>query len=209
MQCDDFEVRLFELLDARQDPCRDAGLLKHASQCAECEQILSSWFVVAEEIDFQPAVFQSLDASPSPVVSSSSAIRYAPMGDKNRRLVRWNGPLAGVAMAAVWLLAAFWQQPPHEVAPVQISSVAEVAPAAIDLTEIQQRVQQPQWWGSVVVAAWQPVDPLAKGIQPLTDSLHTALQLFAPRSGERRESLPTPPSDDASAGRFDFFLCLA
>jgi hypothetical protein len=209
MQCDDFETRLFELLDARQDPCRDTAVLKHASQCAECERSLAGWCAVAREIDSRPLVYQSLPASSSRPVNSTEVITHAPVAVRNGWLGHWNGPLAGVAMAAVWLLAAFWQQPPHEIAPVQISSVAEVAPSAIDLTEIQQRVQQPQWWGSVVVAAWQPVDPLAKGFRPLADSLHTALQLFAPRNMERRENLPTPPSDDASAGSFDFYFCLA
>ncbi len=43
MQCDEFEARLQNLLDARQLPERDLSLQQHARQCPNCQIQLTSW----------------------------------------------------------------------------------------------------------------------------------------------------------------------
>lgn len=195
MQCENFEQRMHWLLDQRMDLATDEQLQEHAAECLSCSRMMHEWTTVALEIKSR-------------------------VGQRSRRGQRpkwavWNSSLAGVGIAAIWLVAAFWQQPPNEVpvsGPVvavpKVAGIASHQAVGIDLTEFQARLKEPQWWGEVVASAWRPVDPVAKGMRPLADSLQTALEMFAPRKGSSQQP-STPSNDDASAGRYDFYLALA
>jgi hypothetical protein len=59
MRCDEFEVRLNEVLDQRREPGSDVGLAQHMRQCGECRSLANSY----------QAVLQGLRCSmPLPVV---------------------------------------------------------------------------------------------------------------------------------------------
>jgi len=60
----------------------------------------------------------------------------------------------------------------------------------LDIQQIRLTVGEPEWWGSMMVSALRPVDPLTESIRPLTDSLQTALELLTPRSGRTEKRAP-------------------
>jgi hypothetical protein len=183
------------LLDERMDLAADKLLQGHANECLSCSRMMQQWTTVALEIDSRAA--------------------RRPQRVQRPKWAMWNSSLAGVGIAAVWLVAAFWHQPPNG-APVsdglaaapKVAGIANHQNVEIDLAEFQARLKEPQWWGEVVASAWRPVDPVAKGMRPLADSLQTALEMFAPRKGSAEQS-NAPSNDDASAGRYDFYLALA
>lgn len=72
-------------------------------------------------------------------------------------------------------------------------------PTPLDIQRIHLAVSEPEWWGSLMVSALEPVDPITETIRPLTDSLQTALELLTPRSGSQNENSTPAQPDDASA----------
>ena len=58
MQCEEFETRLNELLDARSGPERDAPLAAHAETCGSCRALLAAERIMLErfQADLRPAV---------------------------------------------------------------------------------------------------------------------------------------------------------
>ncbi len=79
----------------------------------------------------------------------------------------------------------------------------------IDFNRISANVSTPHWWGSMVVAAWKPVDPLTTSIRPLTDSFQTALQLLTPRSTPATSTSPPAVPEDASVDHKRFLASIA
>lgn len=231
MRCDDFSQRFHEVLDARQSPWDDSDMRDHAIECRECEEMLVTWgeletcMLITSKADVSEKAAEraptiSLATSPTPhrsfktqVGETISAMRYS--------------YLAGIAMAAslVFLMlypgqtqtqpsppvAQRTQTPTARTVNTTADSVQLIAwdGYTLDLHRISEQVRQPSWWGSVVIAAWKPVDPLTEGIRPLTESIESALRLLDPRMHLRTPAANVKASEDISAGKPELLAQLA
>lgn len=188
MQCDEFDRRFNELLDLRQDPADDSQLAAHAGHCPQCEIALEDWLRIGR-------AFAPSGQAPSGQAPSGPLAR-SPAGASER--LHWSGAALAATLAAsllggVWFAGRNVESKP----PIVAESAAPVA--ALDFQQIGSQVAQPAWWGSVVRAAWEPVDPLAEGFRPLTNSLQTAFELLTPRAGAST-TVPSALPEDANVG---------
>jgi hypothetical protein len=202
MQCDDFLGRWHDLLDQRRDPAADDALRDHARQCDSCGAWLDDWATLAPGLG---------DAAPT---------IKAPHFRARRSTARWSSLAVAAAavwlLVATWPASPAPERVPSPqvamsrlpTAPGPPATTAEPRPAELqpsvpgptsatasppqqlDLQRIRLTVGEPDWWGSVMVSALRPVDPLAESIRPLTDSLQTALELLTPRSGAGAKAGP-------------------
>ena len=109
MRCDEFRVRLDQLLDKRLDPERDWMLTSHANDCEACESELSGQQLLCEAIDLfdPPALSDSFANEVSAVV-----LRERQSFRRKKSRVFW---FAGIAVAASLLVGffaldfAFWR----------------------------------------------------------------------------------------------------
>lgn len=101
MRCDEFRVRLDQLLDKRLDPERDWMLTSHANDCESCERELSGQQLLCEAIDLfdPPALPDSFADEVTAVVLRERQSTHR----KNSR-VFW---FAGIAVAASLLVGFF------------------------------------------------------------------------------------------------------
>lgn len=231
MRCDDFSQRFHEVIDSRQSPWDDSVLRDHAIECRQCEEMLVTWGelenhllilsnagVSEKAVERAPTI--SLATSPTPprsfktqAAETLSSMRYS----------YW----AGIAMAASLVFLMLYPgrtqtQPSPPVAQNTQSPIVRAVNAntdsvqliawdgyTLDLHRISEQVRQPSWWGSVVIAAWKPVDPLAEGIRPLTESIESTLRLLDPRMHLRTPASNAKASEDISAGKPELLAQLA
>lgn len=268
MQCSEFENRLNDLLDQRLDPASDHALARHAGHCARCEQDLSGWLSLAQQLprlelsrphEQNPLSEQPVLAASNPA-KNAGHLEVSPAGrSRQRRRDRQTTQpphrpallTAIVSAAAIWCGLMLWpghsgegtrletsllttsELPTTELASSflglrgttvahvsqksSVGSAAETPPYPVpatlvqplDFDRISANVSTPHWWGSMVVAAWKPVDPLTTSIRPLTDSFQTALQLLTPRSTPATSTPPPAVPEDASVDHNRFLASIA
>ena len=97
MRCEEFEIRLDELIDSRTRPSADTALVAHASQCASCERLLRDYESLLDGVAHMP--MPSVPAGlPLRVVADWRAV---PRTRAPRRRA-----FAALALAATLLVAA-------------------------------------------------------------------------------------------------------
>ncbi|WP_164102916.1 hypothetical protein [Candidatus Laterigemmans baculatus] len=209
MRCERFDQRFHELLDLRQEPAGDPQLLEHAAECHRCQRTLEDWLRV-EDFFAEPRLESSSGSpnrTPSPPTSAAS-FPAANSPAANSPAASWR-PAALAATLAASLLGGVWfaggdrDRQPAAVAGQATPAAPSATPQLASIEQLGSRVAQPEWWGSVVRAAWEPVDPLAEGFRPLTNSLQTALELLTPRAGGAAipgSGVPSPLPEDANVG---------
>lgn len=231
MRCDEFSQRFHEVLDSRQSPWDDSDLRDHAIDCCECEEMLVTW----GELENHLHIFGDVgfdQKAPARVPTISLATSPAPTASFTTRVVETFSSVrhsywAGIAMVAslVFLMLYPGQTQTQPSPPVAQKVQSNPVPAVnastdsvqliawdgytLDLHRISEQVRQPSWWGSVVVAAWKPVDPLTEGIRPLTESIESALRLLDPRMHLRAPAADMKASEDISAGKPELLAQLA
>ena len=227
MRCDDFSQRFHEALDSRQSPWNDADLRDHAIECRECEEMLVVWEQVQNCLvmpGHQESPPEAVERTPtislvtSPATYPNFSVRLSDAFSFARQSL-WVGVVMAVSLIFLMLYPGQSQAPPSK--PVAQKAHTSVAPTAkvagesvqliawdgytLDFDQIREQVQKPDWWGSMVVAAWRPVDPLTKGIRPLTESIESALRLLDPRMHLRNDAVQTQAPEDISAGKPELF----
>ncbi|XZE54631.1 anti-sigma factor family protein [Planctomycetaceae bacterium SH139] len=267
MQCSEFENRLNELLDQRLDPASDQALARHAGHCGRCEQDLSGWLTLAQQLPSlelsRPHEQNPLSKQPvlaaNNLAKNAGHVEVSPAGrSRQRRRDRQTTQpphrpallTAIVSAAAVWCGVMLWPghsgegtrletslltaselpttelagnfMGPREATVAHVSQKKLMDPAdgttypvqaalvrTIDFDRISANVSTPHWWGSMMVAAWKPVDPLTTSIRPLTESFQTALQLLTPRSTPATSTPPSAAPEDAAVDRKRFLASIA
>lgn len=114
MRCDEFRVRLDQLLDKRLDPERDWMLTSHANDCEACESELTGQQLLCEAIDLfdPPALSDSFADEVTAVV-----LRERQSARRKNSRVFW---FAGIAVAASLLVGFFalnfasWRDNPQD-----------------------------------------------------------------------------------------------
>ena len=185
MRCDEFADRMNHVLDLRQDAAADGKLLSHASRCGACRGSLGQW------ADIQANMFSSQAADDRPTFIVS---RNVP------RVVQVGGPWLAIAAAVAWFFLSF-NQPVKEVqqglgAIAVVEASSEIAAAEFDFQLLGRQVREPGWWGGIAVAPLKPVEQIATGIRPVTNSFQSAINILTPRSA--------PPADQTRDEASDF-----
>ena len=128
MQCDEFEIRVQDILDERGKPEQDALLREHAGNCAQCRNLLSSFAAAIEGLELcaVPSVSRDLSARVLAELQRPQVLRIPA---RRRRLML-------ATAAAVLLLAAplaWWathrSSPSVQIAHEPPAAVAPVVPA--------------------------------------------------------------------------------
>ncbi len=97
MRCEEFEIRLDELIDSRTRPSADAALVAHASQCANCERLLRDY----------ESLLDGVVNMPMPSVPAGLPLRVvADWRSVPRKHVPRRRAIAALALAATLLVAA-------------------------------------------------------------------------------------------------------
>lgn len=115
MRCDQFEIRLNDVLDRRDDPRRDAPLIAHAADCRECRNMAAAYEVLTDG-----------------VAELSDSVELAPVELPRGRGPAWIAvvaPLLATAAAALFLLRPATEQSSVSTAPVRVAAVAPVVAA--------------------------------------------------------------------------------
>lgn len=114
MRCDEFRVRLEQLLDKRLDPERDWMLTSHANDCEACERELSGQQLLCEAIElFDPPELSDSFADEVTAV----VLRERHSARRKNSRVFW---FAGLAVAASLLFSLFaldlasWRDNPQD-----------------------------------------------------------------------------------------------
>lgn len=194
MLCQEFEIRLQEILDRREAPERDSSLHAHADSCRHCSGILRA----------QRQLFQAFPPH-SKTLSTSARNRPHPRHRlaSQRSFSAWTTAV----IAAVLLLA---------VGALPWVRQGINGPVSLDRARSAVVVRTPDWPGQQMAlsdasfAAWQNVqqalrrdpssaaDPsqesISSGLQPLTNSLQETF-------GGLRHLIPTPPEDSKEPTR--------
>jgi len=99
MNCEQFESRFNDLLDARQPPHADAPLQEHLRGCSDCRTLAAA----------QEAVFESIAAWPPLEPSAGLTERVLAEVQSVRSARRWmNVKIAALAATAAAILIACW-----------------------------------------------------------------------------------------------------
>lgn len=227
MQCDDFLSRWHDHLDDRTDPAADTTLMEHAESCPDCKAWLHDWERLAGQFQSPAAHTQTLSTAARLNTPATQSTNRPRANRSQHTASRWQFAMLGTAAAALFAIAALPTGRPtsgdsrlarhtpaisaqhlshrataesSETRSTEMKAAGIVTlPTPLDIQRIHLAVSQPDWWGSLMVSALEPVDPITETIRPLTDSLQTALELLTPRSGSVDQN-PTPTQpEDASA----------
>ena len=191
MRCREFNTRLQQALDARQEPSDDALLQKHALDCAACRELLELQAALLDALTLHPSVDvrdptsfaeRVLLAVEPPGVVPASAKR------SQRRLI---GAaccaavllLIGLPMLVQHYLAPSVSEPPlvalpSSQPPVGVDVRAAAEPPNVQLAPDSGRfdnLQLRNLWERINPRAAEPVDRLAGGLRPLANSFHVAI----------------------------------
>src|SRR5262245_32036158 len=100
MRCDNFEIRLNEVLDQRGSPSEDRELRAHAQSCATCRDLLIG----------QQLVFTGLDMADPPAMSSGftgkvlARLATADVSESGAAgIIAPAAPLIGMHLATWWI----------------------------------------------------------------------------------------------------------
>jgi hypothetical protein len=198
MRCNEFSDRLNQVLDNRGNPVVDPMLCGHAHHCAPCRQTLGNWGNI-ERVLLADGHGNGGYADHADETLPLAVRRIDRVGGRRRMASRavW----ITTAAAACWIgLASFWK-PVGEPRPLSASSASGPVMIPLDLHRISRCVREPEWWGAMAAAGLKPVEPLASGFRPLTNSFQSALQILTPHS-EVPDNFPTEePIGDVSKNR--------
>lgn len=199
MHCEQFSEYLNDLVDQRKDPSLDPTICTHAEQCPACANLLATWQQIDDTV---LDVLFSVPATGNRCVSSPASIEdtFASITPGKQRIAAW----AVLATAVCWMLLSSnpvnhelrESSPKADVPEILLTSSAP----ELQLREMNLRMGEPQWWGELAGATLRPVQPIADGIRPLTNSFQSAIQILTPRPTQRPTDHPNPP-DDFSAQR--------
>lgn len=189
MQCTDFESRLHEVLDRRQDPSLDKKLISHTRTCEECGQYLAS----------QQALFLSLAGSSVERVSVPSAQAAA----LRPTVVTPALVLAGILLIGLFVTAAFQGDTSHQ--PIQTAANVAGSPAnklpSDESVSTRRKLLLPRslptvqqlWNEATAQTASIPIsEPVACGLRPVANSVSSAWNVLR-NSMPRVRATPTSP----------------
>ena len=191
MRCREFNTRLQQVLDARQEPSDDALLQKHARDCAACRELLELQAVLLDALHLHPTA----DVRDPANFADRVLLAVAPPG-----VVPVNGKsgrrrlLGAACCAAVLLLlglptlvqrslAPSVSEPPVADLPsspptgdLEVREIAE--PPSLQLSPVSGHFDDLQlryWWEQINPRAVAPMDRLTGGLRPLANSFHVAI----------------------------------
>ena len=212
MKCGEFETRIQSVLDCRESLGDDQTLREHADQCADCAAVLDAYNAMLDAVeihetpelddDFGQRVVQLTFA---PQAAGSANSRYA-----TRAMVVALASIAALIMISV--LPRLWIS--HDPAPspggptgtLQLTGPGTPSEPSTTTEDPEQIVaSDPDWrslWSQlssrIASEDLQPIETLAEGIRPITNSLTTAvdgLRTTFPVGGVS----PPPKSSEDSA----------
>lgn len=195
MQCIEFESRLHDVLDHREDPGLDNELAVHAQACEKCGQYLAS----------QQALFLSLSGSSIGKVPVSSA-QPATSLPGFWLVVNPAITLAAILLMGLLVTVAF-QDPSHQPghqpgqAAVKVALPAKTVPSH-ELVATQPNWALPQslpnvqqWWNEATAQSGGiPIsEPVSCGLRPVANSVSSAWNVLR-SSLPRVRATPTTPT---------------
>jgi hypothetical protein len=221
MQCDEFELKLHELLDERRAPASDAPLVDHALKCAECGELLSSYETLLDGLELLPRAETPEYLAQRVLAEVVPRVHLAgnPPGGKGhptRGRFRLSPPTVASAIAASLLIVVgvtLYNMPPSadppapdSTAPVAVPKhdtkagktepvIADrgepIAPEEDLVASTARRVTK--LWQESNVGSDPPewLDPMARPLIPVKDSVSAAFTAI-------RKTLPPPPVPGAA-----------
>lgn len=223
MNCDQFELRMQQLLDDRIDVGSDAPLREHADQCPDCARQLTTW------ISIDSVLSRSVDAD-SVVIGRRK---------KNAHTAQRPVRVTLLATAALLLVAVTIGRPTNSTPRVPLADVAmnrlvtddtnagepgtipAGLPAGADTplrgtaSSEQSASEDPlklaavwtptQWWMSVAEDDWvtetmPAVDSMREGVAPIGRSMRRAMTILMTKARPTMGITPDPASELNSNG---------
>lgn len=222
MNCEQFQDRLDDCLDLRQDPTDDRHLNDHAGHCQRCHQILQIW--QAANLCFNTPAACTADAS------SNQTVTLATQPTRNRQRTL-------LACAAAILLIALLPQANRVWSPAGTTMTASVPPDTLDQATLDQatpeqitaagtpapndhsagnhgytpvqtmsgqtfaghhptrnlQLTDPHWWNGSLQEGRQWVDQALPTVQPAVDSMGERVATIGRRFKRLMASILLPP----------------
>ncbi|MEZ6116611.1 MAG: hypothetical protein R3C28_08555 [Pirellulaceae bacterium] len=198
MKCEEFELRVWDILDERQDPAADESITTHANACANCRQLLQQYQNMMHAVTAMH--FQVDSTNHSPTVSARKTLP-TPSAIMHRTAT-WVAGIAAVLFMSISLRPTFLS-PPLPVSPAPLSanqtSIVETemaahrptslvelgAPPNLDLEQFAKRIYTTSREVTVSPPEW--IQPVTGTIRPLADSVYSTISVL-------KKTLPSNPT---------------
>jgi len=192
MKCEEFEVRLNEVLDARDRPELTSELRQHCETCRSCREIASAYGIMLDgfyllttpeaPVDLSARVLAALNAEPMVTVAQPAHSRRA----------MWAASLLATAAAVLLVVLPLVQrsrngvvavaQPQAKPTPTQIATHPRVAVPATVSPQLEEIPLIGSMLASLANQKGNPYEELAKG----TGQGLATLVLYVPGVGGQR-----------------------
>ena len=162
MRCDEFEVRLHELLDQRANLLDDGELNQHSQHCRACRAWRDAMLTLTDgaEMLIEPTVGDLT----SRVVNK---VRRARSNQATRQLILWAAPMASLLILAAWS----WQQsspPTHSPAAPPIATALTTPEVTTSDQDALQLLASLSNWNVPWLDSTSPSEPPAGDTAPAT-----------------------------------------